>query len=283
MDIQTIDLFGKSLFSMLHIEQLVQIPAPMPENEAAFVYILEGKCVNYTELEDFHLEKGQAVLAKSGNGIFKTLMNHQSPRFKAISIRFHKDVFEKLYVHDSAPFFKRSETALTTNSVMVKPNLLIDQFIKGLVILFENKDQVSERLMILKLKELVTLLLQSHYAPEVRGIMSNLFTEKTFEFQQIINAHIFSPIKISDLAQLTHHSLSSFKKEFKKNYNDTPKKYIIKQRIEKVAQLLSDSNDSISNIAYDCEFKTLAHMSRVFKAQYGVSPSQYRKTFSGKY
>lgn len=282
MKLRTIELFGKSLFNLSTIDELVQFPTPMPENEAAFVYVLEGHCTNYTELEDFDLKKGQAILAKTGDGIFKNHEINGSSTFRAISIRLHKEVLEKLYQNETTPFFKKSHLPLTANSVMVKSNKLIEKYIESTLFYIENQELIKEDLIVLKLKELITILLQTEDSPKVIEIMSNLFEKRTFEFKEIIRSHLFSSLSINELAQLTNLSLSSFKKEFNRVYNDTPNNYLIGERIKEVAQLLLNSNESITNIAYDCEFKTLAHMSRVFKAKYGVSPSEYRLNFSDK-
>lgn len=171
---------------------------------------------------------------------------------------------------------------MTANSVMVSANALIEQYIQSVLFYVEHQEFINEELIVLKLKELIAILLQSEGSPKVIEIMSNLFEKRTFEFREIIKSHIFSPLSIHDLAQLTNLSLSSFKKQFKRVFNDTPNNYLIGERIKKVAQLLPHSDESITNIAYDCEFKTLAHMSRVFKATYGVSPSEYRLSFSDK-
>lgn len=282
MKLRTIELFGKPLLNLSAIDELVQFPTPMPENEAAFVYILEGHCTNFTELEDFELRKGQAILAKSGDGIFKTHEIEGKSRFKAISVRFHKEVLEKLYKNESTPFYQKSQLPLTANSVMVPTNKLIEKYIESALFYFENQHLLSQDLIVLKLKELIAILLQTEGSTKVIEIMSNLFEKKTFEFKAIIKSHIFSPLSINELAQLTNLSLSSFKKEFRRVYDDTPNNYLIGERIKKVAQLLPNTDESITNIAYDCEFKTLAHMSRVFKAKYGVSPSEYRLNFSDK-
>lgn len=282
MKIKSIELFGKTLFTKVDIEQIVQMPTPMPENEAGFVYVLNGKCVNYSETEQLNITANQGVLAKSGNSTFRTLPNKGSNNYKAVSIRFHKEILERIYNESESPFFKKSNLSLTVNSVIVEANELIAQYIKSLVYYFDHQELLTEELLVLKLKELIALLLQTEKAPKVLEIMSNLFEQKTFEFKEVIKAHIFSSVSIEELAQLTYHSLSSFKKQFKRIYNDTPNNYIIGKRIEKVAELLLVSNDTIGNIAYDCEFKTLAHMSRVFKTKYGVSPTEYRRNFSGK-
>ncbi len=282
IQIKSIELFGKTLFSWISMEQLVRMPTPMPENEAAFVYVLKGHCVNYSETDQLNIAAHQAVLAKSGNSTFRTLPYEGSTAYSAISIRFHKKVLEKLYQETNSPFLRKTACPLTVNSVMVEPNELITQYVRNLIYYFDHQELLTEELLGLKLRELIVMLLQTENAPKVLEIMGNLFEKKTFEFKEIIKAHICSSVSIEELAQLTNHSLSSFKKEFKRIYNDTPNNYLIGKRIEKVAELLLISDETISNIAYDCEFKTLAHMSRVFKSKYGVAPSVYRLNFSDK-
>ncbi|OUS01978.1 hypothetical protein A9Q86_04820 [Flavobacteriales bacterium 33_180_T64] len=282
MKIEAIELFGKTLLSKVTIEEPIEMPTPMPEDEAAFVYILKGCCINYSETDELKLQANQAVLAKCGNNTFKTIPVNGSSTYSAISIRFHKDILERIYHNSASPFFKNTTTPLTVNSVTVETNALITAYINTLNFYFDHQDLVTEDLLILKLKELITLVLQTENAPKVLEIMTNLFEKKTFEFKEIIKAHICSSVTIKELAQLTNHSLSAFKKEFKRVYKDTPNNYMINQRIEKVAELLPTSNETISHIAYDCEFKTLAHLSRVFKAKYGITPSEYRLNFSGK-
>ncbi len=254
----------------------------MPENEAGFVYVLKGSCMNYTETDELKISENQAVLAKSGNSTFKTLPVNGNTAYSAISVRFHKDVLDKIYHGSNAPFLKKPNSPLTTNSVMVSSNILIEQYIQNIMYHFDHQELLAEDLLVLKLKELLALLLQTENAPKVLEIMNNLFEKKTFEFKEIIKAHIYSSVSLEELAQLTNNSISAFKKEFKRIYNDTPNHYIINQRVERVAELLPKSNDTISSIAYDCQFKTLAHLSRVFKTKYGVTPSEYRSNFSDK-
>lgn len=264
------------------MDHLVHMPTPMPENEAAFVYVLEGSCVSYSETDELNIVTDQAVLAKSGNSTFRTLEYQGSTKYSAISLRFHKDVLERIYEDTASPFYSESNKKLTVNSVFLESNELIKQFTVSLIYYFDHQEQLTEELLILKLKELIVLLLQTENAPKVLEIMNNLFQTKTFEFKEIVKAHICSSINIKELALLTNHSLSVFKKEFKRIYEDTPSNYIIGKRTEKVAELLLASDDMVSTIAYDCEFKTLAHLSRVFKAKYGVTPTEYRLNSSDK-
>lgn len=124
--------------------------------------------------------------------------------------------------------------------------------------------------------------MQTKSSPQVIDIVRSLFSERVFSFKEIIDAHICLPVSVQNLAQLTNMSLSTFKKEFKNIYNSTPSVYIIDKRTEKVANLLKLSNEPISEIGYQCGFNSLSHLSRVFKSQYGVSPTENRLNFSDK-
>lgn len=282
MSVTSIELFGKPLFNKVAIPHPLKLATPMREDEAAFVYVLQGGCINYTETEELKLTAGQAVLAKCGNSTFSTLKTEGEPEYQAIVVKFHKEVLEKLYENSPSPLLKKASHELKVNMAFVETTALIEQYVNSLIAYFENPGLVNEDLLRLKLNELLLLLLQGNNAPEVLGIMHHLFEKKTFEFKEVVKNHVCSSLSIEELAQLTNHSLSAFKRKFHQVFNDTPQRYIINQRIEKVAEILPVSNEPISNIAYDCEFKTLAHMSRVFKAKYGVSPSEYRLTFSDK-
>ncbi|MCR9249096.1 MAG: AraC family transcriptional regulator [bacterium] len=282
MKIDTIDLYGKSLFTKVSIDRTIQMPTPMPEDEAGFVYVLKGRCINHSEIEQLDIQANQAVLAKSGNSIFKTVPHNHSDEYEAVSIRFHKDILSKLYSSQSTPFYEQNKSPLKSNSVLLDKNPLIDTYAQSILPYFTNKELLTEEILTFKIKELITLLLSSDHSSEIVAIMSNLFEKKTFEFREVIHSHILSAISINELAQLTYMSLSSFKKEFKRVFNSTPQKYILDKRIERAAESLQKSTDTISNIAYACQFQTLAHMSRVFKSKYGISPSEYRKNFSDK-
>jgi len=278
MNIETINLFGKPLFQWVSVPAPTHLYSPMPQNKACFVYVLKGECINYSETDEIKTSANQAMLYKCGSNIFKVLALKEKIDYSAISIHFDKETLVRVYDDSVPPFLKKGKNSLEVNNASVFATELIRQFIDSIIYYFKHQNLITEDILILKIKEIILLLLQTENAPKVLEIMTNLFTKKTSLFKDIVEAHIHSSISLADLAQLTNHSLSSFKKEFRKIYNDTPGNYIIGKRVEKVEELLPFSEDRISNIAFDCGFKSPAHLSRVFKAKYGLTPSEYRLT-----
>lgn len=60
----------------------------------------------------------------------------------------------------------------------------------------------------------------------------------------------------------------------------SPAKYVTQVRLETVKKFLESTNSSVGTIATQCGYKTQSTMSKVFKRQYGIAPSDYRERFN---
>ena len=83
---------------------------------------------------------------------------------------------------------------------------------------------------------------------------------------------------LAEYAKLTCKSIPTFKRDFKKIFNDTPAKWVMKKRLNLATDLLENTPLSIGEITFECGFENQTHFSRVFKEKMGVSPSQFRKS-----
>jgi len=81
---------------------------------------------------------------------------------------------------------------------------------------------------------------------------------------------------LNQYAQLALMSLSTFKREFKKAFNEVPSQWITKNRLRLAAQLLENTSLSVSDVGFECGFENQTHFSRVFKEKMKVSPLQFR-------
>ena len=273
---QTIELFGKKVFETAEVKPPYKSLNQL-QNEACFLYMIEGSNDHYSEEGHINYDKGEGVLMKCGNFMFDVSPNKDSGKGSFLAIHFYPEVLKKIYENEVPEFLKnKNKLPFQSNMALVKSSILIKKYIESLLFYFENPVLVNEELMVLKFKEIILLLLNTEDAPAIIEIMHNLFSPRVFSFKDIIESHIFSPLSIADLAQLTNTSLASFKREFKKIYQDSPANYIKNKRLEKAAELLIVSSIPISSIAYDCLFNDIAHFSSSFKTKYNRTPSQYR-------
>ncbi len=138
-------------------------------------------------------------------------------------------------------------------------------------------DRTAHRL---KFVELVYLLLENHDTPLRRRVLES--TDSLSEsFEQIIQRHIFDNVSIEELSSMCHRSLTSFKKEFRRHFDAPPHRWLTRQRLLQARLLLISTGKSVSEIGNDCNIPNTSHFIKLFKKEYGTTPSQYRQLHCG--
>ena len=277
----TISLFGLPLFTWVTVETPVNDPVMLP-SEACFAYIVAGDGQMLAQQPVIKAETGQVILSLCGHTVSRIISEQEGGKVSTIVVHFHRELLQKVYEQEKPRFWKELETPVVNYIVQTAASVLVKQYFQGLIFLFENEAAVNEELLVLKLREIIALLMQTDESPLVLQIINSLFSDRTFTFREVIDAHVCAPVQVEDLAMLTGHSLSAFKREFAKVFGTTPGAYIMDQRAQKLAAELATSDETISRIGYDCGFTSPAHLSRVFKAKFGVSPSDYRLNLTVK-
>lgn len=94
---------------------------------------------------------------------------------------------------------------------------------------------------------------------------------------------IYDKVK-SLLLEIKNEYLSSFSKFyfsrlFKQFTNVSFYKYVNQKRIEKAAEMLTEPNTSITNVALSCGFESLSSFIRMFKIVKGCTPTEFRNMY----
>lgn len=84
-------------------------------------------------------------------------------------------------------------------------------------------------------------------------------------------------LALSEVAAIVNMTIPSFCRYFKRHTNKTFTQFVNEFRIVHATKLLSETDDKISSICFDCGFKNFSHFNRYFKKITGKSPSQFRK------
>ncbi len=272
---KTYDLYGKVLFEKAIIVPPFRRPTIM-SNDACFLHIIEGENNTYTATDKVQICTKESVLIKCGNYMTE-MIDKGTNRYEAVAVHFYPEVLKRVYEKDIPKFLRHPDPYKGKEVVARIPdNILLQKYIESILFYFENPSIISEEILVLKLKELILLLINTENAPKVLQILSSLFSPTSYSFKEVIEAHVFDDLSQEELAQLTNLSLSSFKREFKKHYNESPAAYLRNRKLEHAADLLQVSDRRISDIAYDCGFNNQAHFSTCFTEKYGKSPSDFR-------
>jgi len=81
------------------------------------------------------------------------------------------------------------------------------------------------------------------------------------------------------LADKMNQSRSNLHRRISSLTDETPSSMIRRLRLESAAQLLAQGAGTVSEVAYSCGFKSIAHFSRIFRDHYNMTPTQYAGKF----
>jgi len=246
------------------------------ENEACFLHLRDGKGRLISPVKPLDITPSESVLLKCGNYFTDFIKNVDTKNAEIFAVHLHKDILKELY-KDEIPNFLTDKSKYEHIHKITGRNDIIFHFIQSLEFYFQNPKLVNDELLILKIKELILLLLQTKNAESILNLFSHLFTQRQASLNDIIQTHIYSNLSLNELATLSGRSLSTFKRDFDLFFKETPAKYIKEKRLLKATQLISLTDFTISEICYKIGFSDTSHFTKLFKQKYNMTPSEYRE------
>lgn len=92
---------------------------------------------------------------------------------------------------------------------------------------------------------------------------------------EFIEASYTQPLTLKELSASAQMSPKYFCQFFQEMTHRTPIDYLNYYRIERACHLLSTSNQSITEVAYNTGFNDLSYFIKIFKRYKGITPKQY--------
>ncbi|MCI4671611.1 MAG: AraC family transcriptional regulator [Bacteroidia bacterium] len=95
--------------------------------------------------------------------------------------------------------------------------------------------------------------------------------------QAYIHGNLNSPLDLDTLSQVACLSKYHFIRLFKEVYGETPRQYLIKQRLDRAKNLLVSSKKTFHEICHEVGLKDSSSFGRLFKRSFGATPQIYRQ------
>jgi AraC-like DNA-binding protein len=263
---------GMPLFQKTRFHTPMTMEGTM-ENLACFFYIVEGAMESNDSRGVHRIGEKEALAKNCGSYVQTFLSSATSESCEAIAVYLHQDILREIYKDEVPRFLKKDGSKPPEKFV---GNDLIDQYMANLFIYFDNPEALDEELGIIKLKELVLILLKSERYLDVQNLLSELFTPISVEFKQAVENNLLNAISMERLAFICNMSLSTFKREFRKVYAESPARYIKTRRLEHAASLLLCNGESVADVAFDSGFQDVTTFSASFQDYFHTTPSKYR-------
>ncbi len=241
---------------------------------ACFFYVTQGTMMSYDTRGMHQTSRKNAILKSCGRYVQQFKSDNDAKICEAIAIYLYPELLKKIYKEEIPSFLTVEETQQPKKLI---GNKLVEQFMNNLSLYFEEPDSFDEELGILKLKELMLILLKSENHINIRKYLSEVFAPINIELKEAVENNLYHNLSIEQLAFICNMSLSTFKREFKKTFSDTPAHYIKHRRLQQAKQLLLTTNDSITEIAFSLGFVDISTFSDNFQKKFNLSPTKFRK------
>ncbi|RKN84473.1 AraC family transcriptional regulator [Paenibacillus ginsengarvi] len=155
---------------------------------------------------------------------------------------------------------------------------LVPQLMKQMLYLFHRHPPrwkvLAEKLLLYMLEEL-----ESALEPDGAGYDEQTMPPQISTALHYIDTHASESIGVEQLARLAGWTHEHFTRSFQHYVGHSPKRWIIKRKIDLASQLLLQSSDSVKQIARGIGFADEYYFHRLFRRTMGMTATEYRHKY----
>ena len=238
------------------------------------IHVVSGKKAWHTPNESWFAESGQTLFFKKGAAVIEQFFDEEF----CLLLFFIPDDFIREAVKEIAKDTNKRSLPLELKKSVIRiiNDPALDMFFKTMLTYFANLEKPSEVLLKLKLKELIANILLSSNNLELKNYLLSFLTNKKPLLDEIMENNYRYNLTLNDFAQMCHRSLSSFKRDFFKHFNESPGRWLLNKRLDYASFLLRTRDLTISQIIFECGFENISHFSQAFKNKFGIAPSKFK-------
>lgn len=245
-------------------------PVISPEQfipEHFFLYLLKGKISGFDGHKKYSMKEGECCIVRK-NHLARYYKQKVDGQFEKVVV-----VFDNQFLKEFQAKHKISSIASKEQSAFIalEKDKLVQNFIRSLIPYYTESGKIDKTFTDVKREELLLILLRKN--PELAAIVFDFGIPEKIDLKEFINRNYKFNVSMERFAYLTGRSISAFKRDFRKIFNDTPNHWLIQKRLDEAYFLIESKGKKSSDIYMDLGFEDLSHFSISFKKKYGINPS----------
>jgi len=213
---------------------------------------------------------GEMILLPKGlYAITDLIPVHQA--FEALVFFFDDDITDTFLaqreVYQEATCLEKSPTKFSLN----KP---FKDFLDQTLSLY-SQIRVDPKMVRAKLLEILHLIAEfnphGHFLEKIAELKAN----PKKDLSRFMQSHFDKPLAVETFASLSGRSVSSFRRDFHRQFNMAPKRWLIHKRLGKAQELLTKERLAVADVAMHCGFSDVPHFIKSFEKHFSITPKQY--------
>lgn len=237
-----------------------------------FSFLQEGFKKISTSQQPISITKDSFLIMKSGHCLMTENLSETDNFYKSILLFFSDEIlFHFLEKHQ----ITNKYAADTIPAKACKYDDFITLFVKSLEDIHQLPQNAQQKLLQVKLEEILLYLVATKGADFLLFLVASK-DDQSSHFINVVESNKLNKLTLKELAFLANMSVSTFKREFEKHFQESPIKWFQNQRLEHAAFLLKNKAKRASDIFEIIGYENLSNFVHAFKTKFGVTPKQYQ-------
>ena len=238
-----------------------------------FTYVVSGRKDWFASGKLYAIKEGDALFIRKGSYTTRQYFDEDH----CLLTCFVNDDFIRNFTRENRSVFTSGNREAADDQIFqLDVNDTLRALFNSMFSYLKMGTAIPRELVELKFKELLYNVVLNPNHRELSRFFTSLNQEAKQDFDYVMMKNFRCDLELEDFARLCSRSLSTFKRDFKTFYNQTPGKWINDKRLEFAKTLLISSDLNINEICYESGFKNSSHFNKAFKDRYELPPKQFR-------
>jgi AraC-like DNA-binding protein len=242
-------------------------------NQNTFSFLTDGTKEVFFDNSSWSIDNSNFLLMKAGHCLMTEKLSDVK-NYRSILLFFSNEtllkIVKKISMDSTKANAKKSVYSFAYDE-------FIQRFVSSLVAISQLSKITQEKLLDVKLEEIILYLAEVNGTEFINSLLSNS-NDSQQKIIQTVESNILSKLTINELAFLCNMSISTFKRAFEKCYGESPIKWFQNKRLEHAHFLIHQEQKNASEIYFEVGYENLSSFIQAYKSKYGTTPKQDSKS-----
>lgn len=246
----------------------------------AFSLVIRGSKTMHFSEKTVAVKDTAIHLLSAGNCIASVEISGGQP-FESILIFFSSHLLAD-FINIQRPVSKDQPKGVELEKSFLEfpKDAFIENYIESLLLLCKNPRTISEAMKHAKLNELFIYLLENYRESFLSFQRVPVIRDTELVIRKVMEANVNNNLTLDELAFLCNISTATFKRHFRKIYNEPPVKWLNRQKMLLAGRMLKSRDIKPGEIWHQLGFETHTGFTKSFKKHYGKLPKDFANTLS---
>ncbi|OOV16753.1 AraC family transcriptional regulator [Flavobacterium sp. LM5] len=264
-DLQPVGVFDYCSSKVISRQQIIL-------NQNTFSFLIEGTKEVVFDNSSLSIDNSKFLIMKSGHCLMTEKLS-ESSNYRSVLMFFTTEALSKFVLKYE---LDKNEPTKYKSVFSFENDRFVQGYVSSLLVISKLPKNIQLKLLKVKFEEIMLYLI-GIYGTEFLYSLLEKSSDITQKFIKTIEANCFKKMAIKELAFLCSMSVSTFKREFEKQYAESPIKWFLNKRLEYAQHLLKEEQKKSSEIYLEVGYESLSSFIQAYKLKFGITPKQQYK------